>query len=60
MFVSSKAFEADPSKITDLIALPPPTTTKQLVTFLQKVPLLSPFYSPFGPISVKITKPGTR
>ncbi|MCO5593519.1 hypothetical protein L7F22_047533 [Adiantum nelumboides] len=35
--ISEKGIEADPSKVQALVSLPPPTTAKQLVSFLQKV-----------------------
>ena len=41
--VSKKGIEADPGRIQALIALPSPTTTKELVSFIQKVRYLSRF-----------------
>ena len=39
--ISEKGIEVDPSKIRDILALPPPSTARQLVTFLQKVRYLA-------------------
>ena len=41
--VSEKGIEADPGKIQALIALPSPTTVKELISFIQKVRYLSRF-----------------
>lgn len=41
--ISMKGIEVDPTKVADLMALPPPTTAKKLVTFLQKVRYLARF-----------------
>ncbi|MCO5569099.1 hypothetical protein L7F22_022806 [Adiantum nelumboides] len=41
--ISAKGIEADPSKVQALVSLPPPTTAKQLVSFLEKVRYLSRF-----------------
>ena len=41
--VSEKGIEADPGKIQEISALPSPTTTKELISFIQKVRYLSRF-----------------
>ena len=41
--ISMQGIEVDPAKVADLIALPPPTMAKKLVTFLQKVRYLARF-----------------
>ena len=41
--VSARGIEADPTKVQALVSLPSPTTTKQLISFLQKVRYLSRF-----------------
>ncbi|RYA37973.1 hypothetical protein DD606_26130, partial [Enterobacter cloacae complex sp. GF14B] len=41
--ISAKGINADPSKVSALIALPSPMTARQLVSFLQKVRYLSRF-----------------
>ena len=38
--VSAKGIESDPSTISSLVSLPSPTSTKQLISFLQKKSLL--------------------
>ena len=38
-----QGIEVDPGKVTSLVSLPPPTSARQLVTFLQKVRYLSHF-----------------
>ena len=41
--VSAKGIQADPSKVKAILALPAPTSTKQVVTFNQKVRYMSRF-----------------
>jgi len=41
--IFERGIEVDPSKIRDILALPPPSTTRKLVTFLQKVRYLARF-----------------
>ena len=39
--ISKRGIEVDQSKIRDILALPPPSTARQLATFLQKVRYLA-------------------
>ena len=39
--ISQRGIDVDPSKIRDILALPPPSTTRKLVTFLKKIMYLA-------------------
>lgn len=41
--ISLQGIDVDPAKVTSLVSLPPPTSARQLITFLQKVRYLSRF-----------------